>query len=43
MGLDQLAKDVDFQFEIISELGIEKQFLDRLHGLRDNFGFKDKK
>lgn len=43
MGLDQLAKDVDFQFDIINKLGIEKQFLDRLHGLRDNFGFKDKK
>lgn len=43
MGLDQLAKDVDLQFDIINKLGIENHFLDRLHGLRDNFGFKDKK
>ena len=43
MGLDQLAKDVDLQFDIINKLGIEKHFLDRLHDLRDNFGFKGRK
>lgn len=43
MSMDALAKDVDFQFNLINKLGIEKHFFDRLHGKRNNEGFTNKK
>ena len=40
--MHQMAKNVDQQFEVITNLKIEKWFYDRVNGLRDNEGLTAK-